>query len=63
MQDLALSDVTLSDDPHDNADSDEKRAVGAVWASRSGGRCLFVMPTGSDFSGIANAVRVVYGKG
>ncbi len=44
-------------DRYDTADSEEKRAVGAVWASRSGGRCLFVMPTGRDFSGIAKAVR------
>jgi len=34
----------------DGIDSDEKRAVGAVWESRSNGRCLFVMPTGGDFS-------------
>ncbi|MDP1536139.1 MAG: DEAD/DEAH box helicase family protein [Burkholderiales bacterium] len=38
-------------------DAVEKRAVGAVWASRSGGRCLFVMPTDSDFSVIAAAVK------
>lgn len=34
------------------ADAEEKRAVGAVWASRSNGRCLFVMPTNEDFSSI-----------
>lgn len=34
-----------------------KRAVGEVWASRSGGRCLFVMPTDGDFSGIVRAVQ------
>jgi type III restriction enzyme len=38
------------------ADAEEKRAVGAVWASRSGGRCLFVMPTEGDFSAIIKAV-------
>ena len=38
-------------------DAEEKRAVGAVWASRSGGRCLFVMPTGGDFSAITAALR------
>lgn len=37
----------------DGIDSEEKRAVGAVWESRSGGRCLFTMPTGGDFSTIA----------
>ena len=31
---------------YDAADADEKRAVGAVWQSRSDGKCLFVMPTG-----------------
>jgi type III restriction enzyme len=44
-------------DRYDNADSDEKRAVGAVWASRSGGRCLFAMPTDRDFSAISNTVK------
>ena len=32
------------------ADAEEKRAVGAVWESRSNGRCLFVMPSEADFS-------------
>jgi len=41
---------------HLYADSEEKRLVGAVWASRSGGRCLFAMPTDLDFSSIAAAV-------
>jgi len=40
----------------DAVDAEEKRAVGEVWASRSGGRCLFVMPTDGDFSTIAKAV-------
>ena len=30
-------------------DSKEKRALGVLWAERSGGRCLFVMPKGRDF--------------
>ncbi len=38
-------------------DAEEKRAVGAVWASRSGGRCLFVMPTEGDFSVISRMVK------
>jgi type III restriction enzyme len=37
---------------YDSIDSEEKRAVGAVWASRSGGKCLFVMPTEGDFSAL-----------
>ena len=33
-------------------DAEDKRVIGAVWASRSKGRCLFVMPTDGDFSAI-----------
>jgi len=44
-------------DRFDSADSEEKRAVGAVWAARSGGRCLFAMPTDRDFTGITSLVR------
>ena len=40
-------------DRYDNQDSEEKRSVGAIWASRSGGRCLFVMPTDLDFTTIS----------
>lgn len=29
-----------------NDDSKEKRAVGELWATRSKGKCLFVMPNG-----------------
>lgn len=36
--------------------AEDKRAVGAVWASRSGGQCLFAMPTGGDFYEISNVV-------
>ena len=42
---------------YDAIDADEKRAVGAVWQSRSGGKCLFVMPTEGDFSVITKAVK------
>ena len=38
-------------------DAEEKRAVGSVWAPRSKGRCLFVMPTAGDFSAITQAVK------
>ncbi len=36
---------------------EEKRAVGAVWASRSEGRCLFAMPTEGDFTGISRMMK------
>jgi len=38
-------------------DAEEKRAVGSVWAARSNGRCVFVMPTGGDFASISQAIR------
>lgn len=38
-------------------DAQEKRLVGAVWASRSEGRCLFVMPTAGEFSVVTSAVQ------
>ncbi len=41
------------------ADAEEKRAVGTVWALRSNGRCLFVMPTEGDFSVISRMVKRV----
>jgi type III restriction enzyme len=34
-----------------------KRAVGEVWAKRSGGQCLFVMPTDGDFTKIRTAIE------
>jgi type III restriction enzyme len=42
-------------------DAEEKRTVGAVWASRSDGRCLFVMPTDGDFTSITNAIKPIAG--
>jgi type III restriction enzyme len=41
---------------YDGVDAEEKRAIGRVWESRSGGRCLFVMPTEGDFSVINRAI-------
>ena len=38
------------------ADAEEKRAVGAVWESRSGGKCLFVMPEGNDLEKIRQKI-------
>jgi type III restriction enzyme len=36
-----------------NDDSKEKRAIGELWAARSSGRCLFVMPKGKDLGTIS----------
>lgn len=44
-------------DRYTAVDAEEKRAVGAVWESRSGGCCLFVMPTARDFSEITKKVK------
>jgi type III restriction enzyme len=44
-------------DRFDSVDSEEKRAIGAVWAGRSGGMGLFVMPTDRDFACIEVVVR------
>jgi len=33
-------------------DSEEKRKLGELWAERSGGSCLFIMPKGKDWSAI-----------
>jgi type III restriction enzyme len=38
------------------ADAEEKRAVGAVWEGRSGGKCLFVMPEGKDLEKIRQKI-------
>jgi type III restriction enzyme len=40
-----------------NEDSQEKLTVGKLWAERSRGRCLFVMPKGPDWQAIDGAVR------
>jgi len=38
------------------AEAEEKRAVGAVWESRSGGKCSFVMPEGKDLEKIREKI-------
>lgn len=38
-------------------DSKEKRALGELWAKRSGGSCLFVMPKGKDLPAITNTLK------
>ncbi len=45
------------EDRWSNDDSREKRAVGDLWADRSQGKCLFVMPKGKDLAAIQNLVR------
>ena len=37
-------------------DSKEKRALGDLWAERSGGLCLFIMPKGQDWQAITAAI-------
>ncbi len=36
----------------DNEDSKEKRRLGELWEAKSGGKCLFVMPTGKNYEEI-----------
>ncbi|MDA8141532.1 MAG: DEAD/DEAH box helicase family protein [Desulfobacteraceae bacterium] len=38
-------------------ESKEKKALGELWAKRSGGKCLFVMPTERRFAEISKAVN------
>ena len=38
------------------ADAKEKKAVGEMWAAKSGGRCVFVMPTNRDWKAISSAL-------
>ncbi len=42
---------------YDTPEQKEKRDIGTLWARRSGGRCVFVMPKQRDFAGIEQAVR------
>ena len=44
------------EDRWSNDDSKEKRAVGDLWADRSKGQCLFVMPKGTDWEAISRIV-------
>jgi len=45
------------EDRWSNEDSREKRAIGELWANRSNGQCLFVMPRGADWQAIQAQVR------
>lgn len=38
-------------------DSHEKRDLGAVWESRSNGKCLFIMPDGPDLEAIRRKIQ------
>jgi len=38
-------------------DAEEKRALGAVWESRSNGQCLFIMPDGPDLDEIGKKIQ------
>jgi len=40
-----------------NDDAKEKRRLGDLWAERSGGGCLFVMPRGRDFVAVQAAIK------
>ena len=44
------------EDRWSNDDSKEKRAIGDLWAERSNGKCLFVMPNGSRWAAITEAL-------
>jgi type III restriction enzyme len=39
-----------------NDDSKEKRAIGELWAARSNGRCVFIMPKGPDWPALSAAI-------
>jgi type III restriction enzyme len=40
-----------------NDDSREKRHIGELWANRSDGKCLFLMPCGPEWSKLSAIVR------
>lgn len=39
-----------------NDDSKEKRIIGELWAERSNGKCLFIMPNGKDWGAIKHLI-------
>jgi type III restriction enzyme len=39
-------------------DSKEKRRIGELWEKRSNGKCLFIMPCGTDWKAIQEKVKV-----
>ncbi|MEW6267447.1 MAG: DEAD/DEAH box helicase family protein [Thermodesulfobacteriota bacterium] len=48
------------EDRWSNDDSKEKRVIGNLWADRSQGKCLFVMPKGKDWAAI-KAMTIIKG--
>lgn len=44
-------------DRYNNTDSIEKRNLGEIWEKRSGGKCLFVMPTMKDYAAIKRHIE------
>jgi len=38
-------------------DAKEKRAIGSLWEARSGGKCLFIMPDGTDLAAIEAKIQ------
>lgn len=44
-------------DRYSSDENKEKRNIGELWAVRSGGKCLFDMPTQKDFSTILSKIR------
>ncbi len=45
------------EDRWSNEDSREKRLLGGLWAERSSGKCLFIMPKGKDFASIQTLIQ------
>ncbi|MCI5137409.1 MAG: restriction endonuclease subunit R, partial [Candidatus Electrothrix sp. AR1] len=45
-----------------NEDTKEKQALGELWAARSDGSCLFVMPTNKDYSAIQRVITAPVGS-
>lgn len=43
-------------DKWETPDNIEKRQIGELWAKRSNGKCLFIMPKGMDFESIRRAI-------
>lgn len=45
------------EDRYSTSDSIEKRALGELWAEKSGNKCLFIMTNGRNFEAIKNLIR------
>lgn len=44
-----------------NEDKKEKQTLGELWAARSDGSCLFVMPTDKDYAAVERAISAPVG--